>query len=88
MALSRTFPCSPAVVTRILEEVRKLGAQVEGDASAGKVTGDNFLGHFAGTYNYEDGSLTLEITAKPDSIPESLLANRLDEVARRHGLAI
>ena len=86
MALSRTFPCSPAVVARILEEVSKLGARVEGDDSSGKLTGDTFLGHFAGTYSYEGGRLTLEITAKPDAIPESLLARRLDEVARRHGL--
>jgi len=86
MAISRTFPCPPSVVARILTEVRKLGAQVEGDESTGKLTGDTFLGRFAGTYSYRDGSLTLEITEKPAAIPETLLTGRLDEIARRHGL--
>jgi hypothetical protein len=88
MALSRTFSCSPAVVDRILDEVRKLGAQVEGDESGGAVTGNTFLGHFAGSYSYRDGNLTLAITEKPASIPDAMLASRLDEVAKRHGLDI
>ncbi len=86
MALTRTFRCDATVVTRILDEVRKLGATVEGDEQSGQLTGQTFLGRFAGTYAYDGSQLTLEITEKPAAIPDTVLASRLDDMARRHGL--
>ena len=86
MALTRTFRCDASVVTRILDEVRKLGAEVEGDDTSGRLLGQSFLGRFAGTYAYDGAQLTLEITEKPAAIPDTMLAKRLDDMARRHGL--
>jgi len=84
--LTRTIRCTPSAVEKILQEVRKLGAQVEGDDRSGLLGGQTFLGRFAGRYDYDGQRLTLVITEKPAAIPESLLAERLDDLARRHGL--
>lgn len=86
MELTRTIRCDASSVAKILQEVRKLGAQVEGDDRAGVLVGQTFLGRFAGRYDYDGERLTLVITEKPAAIPESLLAERLDDLARRHGL--
>jgi hypothetical protein len=85
MALTRTFKCSPQDLSRILEEVKSLGASVEGDARSGRLVGDTLMGHFEGTYEHDGESLTLAITKKPALIPESFLAGRLDEMARKYG---
>ncbi|MCZ6599528.1 MAG: hypothetical protein O7A07_01675 [Acidobacteria bacterium] len=86
MELTRTIRCDASAVTKILQEVRKLGAQVDGDNLSGLLVGQTFLGRFAGRYDYDGERLTLVITEKPVAIPESLLADRLDDLARLHGL--
>ncbi len=86
MELTRIIRCDATAVSKILQEVRKLGAQVDGDEISGRLVGQTFLGRFAGRYDYNGERLTLVITEKPAAIPESLLADRLDDLARRHGL--
>ena len=85
MALSKTFPCDAAAVSRILGEMKSLGAEVEGDDRSGKLVGDTMMGHFEGTYEHDGTNLTLAITKKPALIPESFLQGRLDELARKYG---
>jgi len=86
MDITRTIRCEASAVTKILQEVRKLGAQVDGDDRAGQLVGQTFLGRFAGHYTYDGERLTLVITEKPAAIPESMLVARLDDLTRRHGL--
>lgn len=86
MELTRTIRCTAPAVEKILQEVHKLGAQVEGDDRSGLLVGQTILGRFAGRYDFDGERLTLVITEKPAAIPESLLADRLDDLARRHGL--
>lgn len=85
MTLSRTFACSADEVGEILDEVRKLGARVEGDTASGNLGGDTPLGRFEGIYAHDGERLTLTITKKPVLVPDSFLESRLDEIARKYG---
>lgn len=87
MSLSRTFPCSAGQVGRMLEMVRELGAEVDGDERTGRLAGNTFLGRFEGTYAWEADQLTLTITRRPPLVTESFLMARLDDMARRFGAA-
>lgn len=84
MALSRTFDCKTDELDKILDEVRKLGAVVEGNPSSGTLTGQTPLGAFEGTYAHDGQQVTLTITKKPALIPDAFLENRLDEMARKY----
>lgn len=87
MALSKTFRCSPENAKKALAEMESLGANVEGNASGGTLRGDTLMGHFEGTYLHDGENLTLTITKKPPLIPESFLQGRLDDLAKRYGVA-
>lgn len=87
MSLSRTFPCSAGQVSRLLDMVREFGAHVEGDAQAGRLAGDTFMGRFEGTYAWQADQLTLTITRRPPLVTEAFLNARLDDMARRFGAA-
>ena len=85
MSLSRTFPCSADQVGRLLDMVREVGAQVEGDERTGRLAGDTFMGRFEGTYDWQPEQLTLTITRRPPLVTEAFLQARLDDMARRFG---
>ncbi|MFQ5767216.1 MAG: hypothetical protein ACE5ID_04455 [Acidobacteriota bacterium] len=85
--LSRRFRCEASTVGSILEEVKALGATVEGDEHSGKLVGQTFIGRFEGTYHHDGEHLTLTITQRPSVISDDLLSNRLDELAQRYGLS-
>jgi len=84
MALSRTFACNPAEMDKILDEVRKLGAIVDGDPAGGTLTGQTPLGAFEGSYAHDGQQVTLTITKKPALVPDGFLESRLDEMARKY----
>ena len=84
MALSKTFKCDADKLSRILEEVKTFGVQVQGDDKTGKLVGETMMGHFEGTYAYDGENLTLTITEKPAMIPESFLEGRLEEMVKKY----
>ena len=85
MALSRTFKCGAEDLARLLDELKGLGAQVEGDERAGRLAGDTIVGRFEGTYEHDGDSLTIQVTAKPSLIPEKVIESQMDDLIRRFG---
>ena len=85
MSLTRTFACSTDNVRHALDQLKALGARIEGDAGSGTLAGQTPIGHLAGSYAHDGRNLTLTITEWPALIPLSFLENKLDDLIRRYG---
>jgi hypothetical protein len=85
MSLTRTFPCSPEKVRQALEQLKGLGARIEGDAASGTIAGQTPIGRLEGSYAHDGRSLTLTISSWPALIPTQFLEDKLDEMIRRYG---
>jgi hypothetical protein len=78
-----SFAAEPkGTVTRIVEEARKVGVQIDGDDQQG-----TFSGHQAkGTYAVNGHRLSITVTEKPWIFPEALIRKVAREKAPEWGL--
>jgi hypothetical protein len=75
---SRRYRCSPARLRSALDEVRRLGATVEGSESEGTVRVDTPLGRVEGEYTFDGEQLEVTLTRHPAMVPAGLVWQRLD----------
>jgi hypothetical protein len=75
---SRRYRCSPSRVRTALEEVRRMGATVEGNESEGTVRMDTPLGVVEAAFTFDGEQLEVLLTKKPAMVPAGLVWQRLD----------
>lgn len=77
-APSRIYRCSPERVRAALDEIRRLGASVEGSESEGTVRVDTPLGMVEGRYVFDGEQLEVTLTRLPAMFPAGPIWQRLD----------